>query len=266
MITHASELYCAAAGISPCAHGVATEDSFCVMCGTSITAGSAANPLSKSTFDAAFNNRLDLRAPTGRYVCGACDSLWTTDWLQKYSKTFATSQGVYKFASNDQQAALLLNPPAPPFCVIFNTRQQQHMIWRTPVSLSRDFYVVRVDGDVLTIRQAKLLDAWRAYQHALTVMADTPLARTGRKLKPPAAIFDRELGHRAMGTLRTDVMELLTETGNAWVIDLLHGLSMGEWWALNVIRNYNPDSPPAYQLALSNGVFSVDDPPGAEEI
>lgn len=249
-ILSSSALYRQAAKVPPEAHGIVDSDSYCAMCAAPLPAGTAANPITKHTFDAAFNNRADLRATSGRYVCGDCQALWTKDWMQKYSKTFATSDNVYKFASNDQQAAFLLNPPEPPFCAIFSTKQQQHMIWRTPLSLSRAIYVVRVDGDLLQIRQAHLLEGLRAYRHAEAVMATTPLERTGRKLKPPAALFSRELARHDMGCVRADVAELLRQTGDAWVIDTLHGLSMAEWWALNVIRHYDPENPPPYQPAL----------------
>lgn len=251
-ILSSSELYSLAANVTPEAHGVVDTDSHCAMCAAPLPAGTAANPITKHTFDSAFNNRPDLRATTGRYVCGHCQALWTKDWMQKYSKTFATTDNVYKFASNDQQAAFLLNPPQPPFCAIFSTKQQQHMIWRTPLSLSREMYTVRVDGDLLLIRQPILMEGLRAYRHAESVMANTPLASTGRKLKPPAALFSRELARHNMGTLRDDVMALLKQTGDEWVIDTLHAMSMAEWWALNVIRHYDPDSPPAYQPALDS--------------
>lgn len=247
MIQTASALYAHAAKLGPSTSTTVESDSHCVMCAAPLTAGSLANPLTKKTFNDAFNNRLDLRAMSGGYVCNDCQSLWTKDWLQRYSKTFATSDNVYKFASNDQQAAFLLNPPEPPFAAIFSTRQQQHMIWRTPVSLSRELYVVRVDGDVLTIRQAVLLEGLRAYKHAMGVMANTPHPRTKRKLTGPSAIFDRELAASIMGSMRSDVMELLESTGDHWVIETLHAMSMGEWWALNVIRHYDPANPPAYE-------------------
>lgn len=248
-----SALYCAAAKVAPEAQGTVASDSYCAMCGARLLAGTAANPITKHTFDSAFNNRADLRARSGQYVCGECQALWCKDWMQRYSKTFATRDNVYKFASNDQQAAFLLNPPEPPFVAIFSTKQQQHMIWRTPLSLSRQLYTVRVDNFVLLIRHAVLMEAWRAYRYAEEVMASTPLARTGRKLKPPAALFSRELARHNMGTLRDDVQALLRQTGDAWVIETLHNLSLGEWWALNVIRHYDPANPPPYQPALDDG-------------
>lgn len=246
----ASDLYCRAAGVTPKASGITSEDSHCVMCAASLPKGTAATPVSKNTFGKAFNNSNDLRAMSGRYVCAACEALWTQDWLQKYSKSFACADGVFRFASNEQQAAFLLNPPEPPFAAIFSTRQQQHMIWRTPVSLSRDYFIVRHDDDLLTIRRDKLLDGLRAYQAAMDLMQSTPLKRTGRKLNPPAAMFSQKLSLQAVGSIRSDVIELLRENACEWVITSLHAMTMGEWWALGVIRHFDPEHPPEWQIAV----------------
>ncbi len=251
MIASASELYCRAAKRAPTTDTMVNNDSNCAMCGTPLVAGDRATRVTKQTFDASFNNKADLRAPGSKYLCGHCVTLWSGEWMQRHSRTFATEDNVYKFASNEQQAAFLLNPPSPPFCAIFNTRQQQHMIWRTPVSHSREAYFVRVDGELLQIRQTRLIDAWRAYRQTEQIMSEHPLSRTGKTLNPPAALFARDLGSRKHGQLRADVVELLQETGHAAIVETMAGLTIGEWWALNVIRHYDPENSPAWQPALT---------------
>lgn len=251
LILSASELYAHGAKVGPVTVATVDADSHCVMCGAYLPAGSAATAVDKHTFSSAFNNRLDLRALSGRYVCGYCQALWGKDWLQKYSKTYATLDGVWKFASNEHQAAFFLRPPEPPFAVIFSTRQQQHMIWRTPVSQSNELYTVRVDGDLLSIRQKRLMDGLAAYNHLLSIMATTPHPVTGKKLKPPAALFSRELASSVMGSVRADVEELARSTGDDDAVATLNSLSMGEWFALNAIRNFDPDKPPEPARALN---------------
>lgn len=246
----ASALYARAARLTPATVGVTTEDSHCAMCAAVLPMGTPANPVTKKTFDDSFNNKLDLRARSGRYVCGDCEVLWAKDWLQKYSKTYACDRGVFKLASNEHLAGFFLDPPEPPFCAIFSTKQQQHMIWRTPVSLSRDFLFVRVDDEVVTIRRPVLMQGLAAFHHAERTMKTTALARTGRKLQPPAALMSRELATATMGALRTDVIELLRQTGDLWAIQALHALSIGEWWALNAMRHFDPEAPPAPESAL----------------
>lgn len=251
MVMSSSALYRTAARLEPAAHGVTTSDSHCVMCAAVLPAGAPANPVTKHTFGDAFNNTLDLRARTGAYVCGDCEVLWCKDWMQKYSKTFACAEGVFKLASNEHLAGFLANPPEPPFCAIFSTKQQQHMIWRTPVSLSRDYFVVRLDSELLTIRRPVLMAAWRAYRHAESIMASVALARKGRKLKPPAALFSRELASPVVG-LRADVVDLMHQAGASWVVETLGQLSVGEWWGLGALRHFDPENPPAHERALEH--------------
>lgn len=247
----APALYRLAAKLEPSTSGVVAMTTHCVMCAAPLAEGDRANPVTSNTFGDAFNNKLDLRALTGTHVCGDCQVLWSKDWLQKYSKTFACAQGVFKLASNDDVAAFLLTPPEPPFCAIYSTRQQQHMIWRTPVSLSQDYFVVRLDGDLLTIRRPVLMDALAAYKHAEHLMATVLLEGRKKALKGPAALFDRQLESSSMGMLRSDVEALLRQTGDTWVIEKLHALSIGEWWALNVLRFADADNPPAWRDALA---------------
>ena len=250
MIQSSSQVYLKAAGLVPTAADVVVEATHCVMCAAPLAAGEKANKVTKATFGDAFNNKLDLRAISGTHVCGACQALWSKDWLQKYSKSYACAEGVFKLASNEDQAAFLLNPPPPPFVAILSTRQQQHMIWRTPVSLSQELFFVRMDGDVVTIRRRVLMEALDAYKHIVEVMASTLPEGRKRPLKGPPAWIDRQLESSKTGMLRTDVEALLHQVGDDWAVERLHGLTMGEWWALNIINRFDPQSPPPRRNAL----------------
>lgn len=252
MIQSSSQVYLKAAGLAPVAADLVGEATFCVMCAAPLAAGEKANRVTKSTFGDAFNNKLDLRALSGTHVCGACQALWSKDWLQRYSKSYACDEGVFKLASNEDQAAFLLNPPSPPFVAILSTRQQQHMIWRTPVSLSQERFFVRMDGDVLVIRRRVLMGALDAYKHVIEVMANTIPEGRQRPLKGPPAWIDRQLESSKTGMLRTDAQALLHQVGDDWAIERLHSLSIGEWWALNIITHYDPQSPPPRRNALIN--------------
>lgn len=247
----ASAIYREAARLKPAATGVVSADSHCIMCGAPLPAGTPGSKVTKQTFNDAFNNQLDLRARSGEYVCGDCEVLWCKDWMQKYSKTFACPKGVFKFASNDHIAGFLLNPPEPPFVAIVSNKQQQHMIWRAPVNLSRELLLVLMDHEVLTIRTRVLYEACKVYAKIEQLMEETKLARTGRKLKKPAALFERTLSLSRMGSLRPDVLELLVETGNESLAQPFLSLSMGEWWALGVLRFYDLENPPAHENALA---------------
>lgn len=254
MTRSSSQIYLAAAKLAPTGSDLVDTDTHCTMCATPILAGELANKVVRSTFGDTFNNKLDLRAISGTHVCGACQTLWSKDWLQKYSKSYACPEGVFKLASNDDQAAFLLNPPQAPFVAILSTRQQQHMIWRTPVSLSPELFFVRLDGDILQIRRKVLMEALAAWQHTVEVMATTVLEGRKRPLKGPPAWIDRQLESSGTGTLRDDVEALLLQVGDTWAIERLNALSMGEWWALNIINRFDPQNPPPRRNALEPAV------------
>lgn len=248
----ASELYRQAAGIEPVANSVVTDETgsaaaHCIMCGAALKQGEPANRLTSKTFGDAFNNGTDLRAVNGKYKCGDCEALGGRTWLQTYSKSFATRDGVWKFASNEQIASLLLDPPEPPFAAILSTKNMQHMIWRTPVTLSRNLITVRLNDDLLQIRRPVLLAALAAYHRIHAIMAETPSPSTGRLLKPPAALFSIELASSKVGVVRADVAELLYSVGEGALAEQLNRLAMGECWALGIVRHFDPASPPAHQ-------------------
>ena len=125
------------------------------------------------------------------------------------------------------------------------------MIWRAPVNLSRELLMVLMDHEVLTIRAKVLYAACNVYAKIEQLMDETKLVRTGRKLKKPAALFERTLSLSRMGSLRPDVLELLVETGNESLAQPFLSLSMGEWWALGVLRFYDVERPPAHENALA---------------
>lgn len=250
MIASSSQVYLSAAKLQPVGADRVETDTHCTMCAAPLPAGTMANKVVPATFGDAFNNKLDLRALSGTHVCGACQALWSKDWLQKYSKSYACAEGVFKLASNEDQAAFLLNPPEPPFVAILSTRQQQHMIWRTPVSMSQALFYVRMDGDILTIRRQHLMDALQAWKHTVDLMANTLPEGRKRPLKGPPAWIDRQLESSTTGMLREDVEDLLRQVGDTWAIDQLNSLSVGEWWALNIVNRFDPMAPPPRRNAL----------------
>jgi CRISPR type IV-associated protein Csf1 len=212
----------------------------CAMCGGHLLPGELFVPITQDTFGESFNNKLDVKVDSA-VICGDCDVLWVKEFLQNYSKSYASVDGVFKFASNEDVQAFLLTPPKPPFVAIFSTRQQQHMIWRTPVSYSAEVAFVRVDDEVVKINVARALEGARAWQ-----LAERRMKELG--LKGPPAILDRSLGAPDMGTVRRDVTLAMKKDGgaNAQVVDTLNALGMGEWWALCALRYVKLDEPASW--------------------
>lgn len=235
-IPTSSQLYRRAAAIKPGGSPL-LEPATCAMCGAHLQAGDLADPLEKDTFGDSFNNKLDMHSE-GTVLCGDCVALWAEDFLQKYSKTYATQDGVYKLASNEDVQALFLSPPKTAFVAFFNSRQKQHMIWRTPVSLNSGVMTVRVDDDLIRIDRQMALDGARAWR-----TVEACMGKIGMKGMP--AWVDRTMGNREMGSIRSDVMKAVSahSAEGAQAIAVLRSLRMGEWWALCALRYVDQDAP-----------------------
>ena len=220
-----SRLFREAAGIpvsrKRAPHTAAHEDR-CVMCAAPISAGEPCLAVTKNTFDSAFNNRMDLRNPRGKYICGDCAELWQQAFLQKYSKAVATRHGVYKLASNEDHAWFVLTPPEPPFVAIQSTTTQQHLIWRAPVTYSKDLVHVRFGDEVLTLRPQRI-------REALSALSVLEALMKAEGLKGLPCKFDRYLANPRVGHVRPDVIRLAKDKGCYEQVEVLHALSMGEW-------------------------------------
>lgn len=230
-----SSVYRSAAGIDPVGTPL-KRAATCALCGTALLAGEPAAPLKNTTFSEGFNNKLDVHT-RGTVICGDCQALWTKDFMQKYSRTYACEAGVFKLASNEDIQAFILRPPAAPLVAAFSTRQLQHMIWRTPVCLSSARLIVRVDEDVLHIDREKVLAGVRGWQYCVARMQ-----AMGMKGLP--AYLRRELDGREVGSMRADVARSVAEGAEgARAVDSLRALRMGEWWALTACRKLDLDRP-----------------------
>lgn len=238
-----SQLFRRAAGVEP-QGSPAPKECTCVMCAAKLKAGDPVNPIEKDTFGESFNNKLDIHE-AGDVLCGDCTALWQRDFLMKYSKTYATRDGVYKLASNEDIQAFILTPPEPPFVAVYNTRQQQHMIWRTPLCLSKEVLIVRLDDEILHIRRALVLEAVSAWQRTLAKMKEL-----GFKGMP--AYPERTLSSRSTGSVRSDVAERIAQESVTGARDIatLKSLRVGEWWAMCAINKVDRDDPSTWPMPI----------------
>jgi CRISPR type IV-associated protein Csf1 len=231
-----SAVYRRAAGIQPVGAPL-KRSATCALCGSALLAGEPAAPLKNTTFDEGFNNKLDVHT-RGTVVCGDCEALWAPEFLQKYSSTYAAAQGVFKLSSNEDIQAFILTPPPPPSIAVFSTRKMQHMIWRTPVCLSAQRLIVRVDDDVLHIDRAKVLAGIRGWQHCEARM-------NALGIKGAVAFMRQKLDARLIGSMRADVARAVAAESaeGAAAVASLHALRMGEWWAVGACRGVDLDRP-----------------------
>lgn len=243
------------------------EDAVCACCGKPIAAGDLAVP---SPFGPTFTDDLSLAARSG-LVCGACAVLLRADALKLFQKAVVTRDGVFPLAKDVHRAWLFLTPPEPPFVAVVSTTRQQHLIWRTPVTVSKDLLIVRLGQRVMRIRRPVLLEAmdWceqaglafhaaMEAQSAAQAASDPPAVPAAGKrprkptkakaseLPPPHPFveLDREASSLRHGVIRSD-MEAVPEVRP--YLARLRALNPGELWALaNLVKRNRPtpEQPP----------------------
>lgn len=239
----ASRLWTQAAGI-PEPLGLAKwvrPDTRCVMCGTPVLAGDRAVAMEDAAGDS-FNAKLECKY-SGAAVCQHCHAVRVPRWMGVHmdSKSVAIAgKGVFRLRKKPDVAAFLLQPIESPYVAIWNTRQQAHMIWRTPVSVPCErFREVRLDDDILLIDRQRVM---RCVQH---------WAATHRILeelgKPRRFAFEIswDLASIMAGQPRERLVEAvrLHSAEGAQAIDALEELTLADWWALFSLRDLSMDDP-----------------------
>lgn len=129
----------------------AKQDGVCRFCGITVSKGDA---VSTDPLPETFNDRLSLALAGSPFVCRHCMPLTTKKGLNAIGGFAFSLTALYPFRKFAERAALLLEPPEPPFAFCFSTaKKPQHVIWRTPVSHSRDLFFIRAGHAVFTIRR-----------------------------------------------------------------------------------------------------------------
>ena len=242
----ASRLWVAAAGIVPGADLPAWSGprTACVMCGSPVLPGDRALA-ADSAAAASFNGKLDCKYP-GQAVCDCCAAVWEPRWMAKFmdSKAVAIAgRGVFTLRSKDDVAAFVLQPIESPYVAIWNTRQQAHMIWRTPVSIPCErFREVRLDDEVLLIDRHRVMQAARSWTRAHDILESLG--------KPRISLFELvwDLGSTKAGQPRDRLVAAVQAHGDegAAAVDALLQLPLADWWALLAIRDVPMDNPGAW--------------------
>lgn len=214
----------------------------CPLCGYAFGPGEKghANPTTGNSFNDAPSMKGGAREPT----CSACIATYGKLFTQTLSKTVMTVDGAWGFASNEDRAYWLLNPPSQPFVMVCGLATNQHLFWRTPVARSRDIYPLRVGPHVGFIRR-RILE--RVIDVAPRVMAAVhALAEANKKGRRPAkagvaahpyARLDRNFASTAHGTLKHAVRNFLASPEAAKEMAVLGEVNQLEAWALSSILN-----------------------------
>ena len=223
------------------------HDALCCMCGQDIKAGELGN---KSSFSSGFTDQPSLaRSGKNTFVCGDCGALGSTLALMATGHGCFSASGVTPFRKWVDVAAALTNPPEPPFVMSYATAKSQHMAWRSPVSLSRDVFYVRVGLRNFQIRRQRLLDApaiCKRLADAAYAKPDTgkkpkkATAPKGKTLPNPFVLLDPSCKDLSHGVLHPKVHVLAQQEPPAYPelqqdLAWIKTLTSGEIWALRFV-------------------------------
>ena len=230
----ASELFCRQAGLSPQGAFAGTTET-CVLCGEVISPGEARSkfrPLST------FMDAPELCArDRSNKICGFCVHLTKKAVILKTQRVCITSKQVIPAAKLAHVKWLLLNPPEPPFVFLQNQTKLSHMIWRTPLTLSRQFWYVRMGPRQLTVRLALIAKALDRFKRIVDRI-DEPKAN--QRFQHPFNLLDFELRDLNAWRIRRDVAPYL-DAGDQ---ELIATLRPGEYWALAILTTkQEPENP-----------------------
>jgi CRISPR type IV-associated protein Csf1 len=124
-----------------------------------------------------FTNRDVVRRPQSQYVCNCCamangKGKDEYEMINGEKKARQSSRGMEprlyswvltqkkKLAATkshiEQLRNTILSPPNPPFSIILSDCGQKQLIFRAPVSHSRDVYEVMLEDKIITVEPAKL--------------------------------------------------------------------------------------------------------------
>lgn len=223
----------------------------CAVCGDTLRKG---EPIDTLDLPPSFTNHSSLAIPGGHYRCGACTTVMTNgaNFQMGLSTCIASaSEGYFPIMKKEHRAWAFLTPPEPPFIITIQNAQQQHTVWRAPVSTSRDILMVRLGEQVLRLRRQKLVAAREA---AIRLDAAINAAREdkpgrGRPARSPESIespfFSDWKGQDAQGGQLKKAAADQIASGAISDSDIaaLTTLNSGEIWALTAVLHLSPVRP-----------------------
>lgn len=223
----------------------------CAMCGREILPGDLSAKFKPSQ---TFTDWLNL-SPS-EHLCGWCEVTTVQANMRPLQRAVVTPEGVYPIGKDDNRAWFLLTPPEPPYSVVVSNRSATatfHLHWRTPVTLSNNLVLVRVDDQVLRIRRQLLLEALDVCQEVATLMhahrAATMKNPGNAVARHPFSSLDRSLADARHGRIREDART--AAAGRPELLRVLENLAQGELWALATLAKANKPTPTKPELITS---------------
>lgn len=204
----------------------------CAMCGLTIQPGDMSAPFAVG---ASFMDDLSLASRGSDVICGHCAPLISAKGLMASGYGAFGANGAFPFRKWADIASALLEPPEPPFVMVYATANNQHMAWRAPVNFSREAYRVRVGLRDLLIRRSILTSA----VDACRVLGEAGgYSTAGKKTLPnPFVMLSSDLKEPEHGRFKR-MGSAFFEAGGPELkdaFDLIQQLTLGETWALRFV-------------------------------
>ena len=215
---------------------VSDVDQVCALTGTLVPAG--VEGLVPWQAGVTFRDQYDIVDRQSSYVAQHTAAILERPYMQKYSKSVISPDGWFKFATTHDVAWFLLNPPTPPFVMIFGIAKMEHLLWRTPLSLSRELFFVRLGHRLLRINHARLLAIHATQASCVDAVNDWCEAEQRKPINAPFLPIGRELNIATSGMVHPALLDA-AEAGIQPAADYIaqfRELSSGELWALGRIH------------------------------
>jgi len=173
--------------------------------------------------------------------------------MQKTQHACITRDHILPFHKLTHKKWLLLHPPEPPFVVLQSDAKLAHMVWRTPVTISKDLWYVRLGKRQLIVRMPLVRAALECFASVAdrfaSVQPQTKKGAAPPRLLSPFATLGYNLDDLDLWRIRSDVRPYL----NSNDFDQIHKLRLGEYWALAILCTKKEPTNPVNDRQLKAG-------------
>lgn len=236
---YAPELACSALKLAPI--GVELDaPSTCCMCGRHLKEGDLAAPYKPA---ATFMDARSL-VSLSRNACGYCLVHTSKNPMMALQKFCLTKDRAWKLYSGVNRAWMLLNLPDEPFVFAASDTKLQHLIWRTPVSLSKEYFHMRWGSSVFGIKTAKVYEVHRLSNELHAILAGAEKKKATVTSLHPFVSVEGSLTHPQFGAIKRNL--LTHEDKNvSKIVQRVEQLNLnnGEILCVGILCNYQPEEP-----------------------
>lgn len=233
-------------GLSPKGDPAKTP-SYCCQCGILVEQNQLCAPFRPS---GSYTDHDIVLRDDPTHLCGACAALSAKPIILAMGGAVISAAGAFPLFQLVHRAWFLATPPEPPFVAMVATAKQQHLVWRTPITRSKDYIQLRVGARMMPIRRGLAMTALEicknydgryrarakeAGQKTLPTGPIHPFERLSSRIDVPTLWRLRQ--HHVPGLSASEVLTAPEKR-------VLLALQPGEFWALAILTaGVTPEAP-----------------------